>query len=187
MRASTPVKVAALMLIGALNTLSAGWLMAALTGGPAAALGLSMAAYETRTATAALGPPPDLARATAATDAALAQAPADIAAWLRLAYIDSLDGQLDAEGLTAFQRSYSLVAFDQYTVTWRTRFALDHWETIPPELRAQVRREALGFLGTKKAGELRQAWLATPNARGRLASSLWVAEHRRRARLLSAS
>lgn len=173
-------KVATLMAIGALSLGASLWMIAALHGGPSAAFGLDLAAWETRRATTALEPPPDIATARAATEAVIAQAPADTSAWLRLAYIDSLDGELSAEGVSALERSYKLIAFDQYTVVWRTRFALDHWQALPPELQAMVRSEALGFLRTKKGRALREIWAQSPNPQGRMVAQFWLAEHRRR-------
>ena len=174
------LKVATLMIAGGLTLGASSWLLAGLHGGPSAAFGLDLAAWETRRANAALEPPADIATARAATEAAIAQAPADTSAWLRLAYIDSLDGELSPEGVSALERSYKLIAFDQYTAVWRTRFALDHWQALPPELQAMVRSEALGFLRTKKGRALREIWTQSPNPQGRMVAQFWLAEHRRR-------
>ncbi len=118
--------------------------------------------------------PPDLAGARAATEAALRQAPYDPSAWLRLAYMDSLDGELGAEGVEALARSYALLPYDQYVAFWRIRFALENWPALTPDLREAVRAETFAFGRTYRYLQLRNSLRSVENPAGRLAAVLWV-------------
>ncbi|WP_269714840.1 O-antigen ligase family protein [Caulobacter sp. NIBR2454] len=81
--------------------------------------------------------------ADAASRRALAIAPYDTPAWLRMAYIDrARRGGLSAEGVEWFERSYDLAALDPDVALWRIRFGLENWTRLTPEARAAVQEEA---------------------------------------------
>lgn len=92
---------------------------------------------------------PDLAAARAATQRAIALAPYDTSAVLRLAYIDYLaHAQLTPPGLAQLKRSYRIVPLDQSIALWRIRFSLENWASLDAETRTKVRREFEALLST---------------------------------------
>lgn len=141
---------------------------------------LILAIGESRTAEAALrSTPPDLDLATRATNRGLAQAPYDSRMRLRLAYIDSLDGELGPEGLAALDMSYQLLPFDQYVSTWRVRFALNHWGALTPELRAKTEAEAFAFAATPRRREMLSALQSVTSPTGVVPAAFWAKRMRR--------
>ncbi len=98
--------------------------------------------------------PPDLEAAILASQLALSQTPYDSSSRLRLAYIDSLDGKLSAEGVAHLERSYALLPLDQYVSIWRVGFALNHWGDLNPDLRRKVEIETFAVLGTRRSGQM---------------------------------
>ena len=118
--------------------------------------------------------PPRFEDARSATRSALAQSPYDPSAWLRLAYIDAAeDGALDEAGVEALRRSYELLPFDQYVAIWRVRFALEHWDRLPADLRPRVKAEALAFTRTSRYREMQTTLREVSNPVGRLPAALW--------------
>lgn len=146
---------------------------------------LVLAIGESRSAEVALSAAtPDLTAATSATERALAQAPYDSRARLRLAHIDSLDGDLSPDGLAALDMSYQLLPFDQYVSAWRVRFALNHWGLLSPELRKKVEAEAFAFAGTARRREMLATLAAVSSPTGVVPAAFWTKrmqrEHARR-------
>lgn len=146
---------------------------------------LILAIGESRAAESALrSTPPDLAAATLFTERALAQAPYDSRARLRLAHIDSLDGDLSPDGVAALDMSYQLLPFDQYVSAWRVRFALNHWGLLSPELRKKVEAEAFAFAGTTRRREMLSTLASVSSPTGVVPAAFWTKrmqrEHARR-------
>jgi hypothetical protein len=107
---------------------------------------------------------------------AIAQNPYDIAAWLRIASADALrHGRLGPEGVAALGRSYDLVGVDPYVATWRVGFALQHWEDLPPEIKAAAREEAMaaGRPWTHREKMLKVLG-GVQNPRARITAALWA-------------
>lgn len=117
--------------------------------------------------------PPDQAAAAAASQRALSQAPYDSSSRLRLAYLDSLDGELSAEGLGHLALSYELLPLDQYVSTWRVGFALEYWGDLTPELRKQVETEATTFLKTSRRREMVATLEAVTSPAGVVPAVFW--------------
>jgi len=107
---------------------------------------------------------------------AISQFPYDIGAWLRLAYVDYLDhGGLTAQGLADLKRSYDLIAVDPELGFWRVRFALENSYSLPPDLRASVRREvAAMWVNPNHRSDLRKMLPTIQNPAGRLSLALWL-------------
>ena len=124
--------------------------------------------------------PPDLAAATEASQRALSQAPYDSSSRLRLAYLDSLDGELSAEGLSHLALSYELLPLDQYVSTWRVGFALEYWGALTPELRKQVEAEAMTFLKTSRRREMVATLEAVTSPTGAVPAVFWRERLKRR-------
>ena len=154
----------------------AGAMLASLAPGQDRAPPIRLAVGENAAASRArAAAPADFAAARAATQRALAEAPYDPSAWLRLAYIDvTEDGRLDEAGLAALRRSYELLPFDQYVAIWRVRFALENWQSLTPDLRARAKAEALAFAPTSRYGEMRTTLQQVANPVGRLPATLWA-------------
>lgn len=183
-RRSFPLQILAGVLAAATALLAASAL-AALNGGGAFTLGgvrvMEIAAGYDAAADAILASPRrkagDLARAATLSRKAIALNPYDSSAWLRLASIDVLEhGRLTEAGVASIRRSYDLVAFDPYVASWRIRFALEHWQDVPADLRAEVRAEAMAL-----GGEWRHRNKMLPmlrdirNPAARLTANLWAA------------
>lgn len=108
--------------------------------------------------------------------AAIREYPYDTSAWLRLAYVDSIEhGVLSKTGAAHLQRSYDLVAIDSFVGLWRVRFALENSQSLSPDLRGSVRNEASALW---KNGEnqpaLREMASTIRNPAGRLSMALWL-------------
>ena len=72
----------------------------------------------------------------------LDQAPANATAWLRLAYLDSLQpAGLGQAGRDALVRSYVVAPYGPDDTAWRLRFALEHWTALDPDLRGRAMAE----------------------------------------------
>ncbi|WP_300572670.1 hypothetical protein [Phenylobacterium sp.] len=124
--------------------------------------------------------PANLEVAAQASHLALGQAPYDSSSRLRLAYIDSLDGEFSAEGLEHLRLSYELLPLDQYVSTWRVGFALDHWGALTPELRKRVKTEALTFLQTSRRREMVARLEAVTSPIGAVSAVFWRERLKRR-------
>ncbi|MDO8408542.1 MAG: hypothetical protein Q7S93_00540 [Phenylobacterium sp.] len=173
------IKTALLALAGLFTLVAAGATYVALVAPTHSGAPFTLAAAENRRATQALGQtPPDTEAATQATERALAQAPYDPSAWLRLAYIDAADGALGPEGLQALERSYQLRPFDHYVAVWRVRFALEHWGDLTPAIRAAVKSETLAFTRTSRYPDMIATLAAVENPIGRLPAAIWRAKMR---------
>ncbi|WP_444746113.1 hypothetical protein [Phenylobacterium sp.] len=130
---------------------------------------------QSRTIDAALAEaPPDLRVAAEANGRIVALAPYDSSARLRIAYIDSLDGQLGDEGLSALALSYQLLPFDQYVSTWRISFALNHWGNLTPDVRRAVEAETFAFAQTGRRRELLTALAAVDSPIGAVPAAFWA-------------
>jgi hypothetical protein len=81
------------------------------------------------------------AQARAARDV-LAARPVDASGWMRLAHADALrNGRLSPEGLHALRTSYTMSAYAGRNVGWRVTFALNHWDELDADTRAQALQE----------------------------------------------
>ena len=108
------------------------------------------------------------AEALRVNEAALAAAPMNAAAWLRIAYIHSLDGaSLNASALGAVQKSYSVAPYGPDVTRWRLQFLYDHWGQLNAELRAEAMDEHLAY-----GRQIRLSPSASSDQAGWLASSL---------------
>lgn len=86
--------------------------------------------------------PEALAQAVRETRASLRQAPANPTAWLRLAYLDSEDGDgFGQDGNLALSRSYAVAPFGPDDTPWRLMFAFNHWTELDPANRIRVLEE----------------------------------------------
>jgi hypothetical protein len=116
-----------------------------------------------------------LARARSLSWAALRQAPCDTGAWLRLAEIDvAMTGNLGPTGVAALRNSYRVAPIDPYQAFWRTRFVLEHWARLPPDIVDDADREVDGLA----ASGAHRAELATTldhitSQRGRVVAAMW--------------
>jgi hypothetical protein len=108
--------------------------------------------------------------------AAIAEFPYDTSAWLRLAYVDSLDhGGLSPAGIALLKRSYDLVAIDPEVGLWRIRFALENSQALSPDLRASVRNETSGlWKNWDDRAALHEMARSIINPAGRLSLALWL-------------
>jgi len=116
------------------------------------------------------------AQAERLSRAAIAQYPYDTSAWLRLAYVDSLEhGSLSPAGAGDLKRSYDLVAIDPFVGLWRVRFALENSQALSPEVRASVRNEAFAlWRNSQNQPNLRGMLDTLHNPAGRLSLGLWL-------------
>jgi hypothetical protein len=138
-------------------------------------LGQSHAANAALSAT-----PADLGAAVEASHRGLTQSPYDSSSRLRLAYLDSLDGDLSDEGLSHLELSYELLPLDQYVSTWRVGFALEHWGALSPDLRKKVQGEALTFLKTSRRREMVATLEAVTSPAGAVPAVFWREQLKRR-------
>lgn len=173
-------RLAAFSGLAAVTTVASALALAALnTGGEAPAIRFAVG-YDRKATPLVSGAAPmspaDRARAAALSRKAIAEFPYDTGAWLRLAYIDTLDhGGLSPEGIALLRRSYDLVAIDPEIGLWRVRFALENSQALPPDLRVAVRNETSGLW--KKAANrrrLREIARSIDNPAGRLSLMLWL-------------
>ena len=129
---------------------------------------------------------PDLKAAAESNSRVVALAPYDSSARLRVAYIDSLDGKLDDEGVAALALSYQLLPFDQYVSTWRIGFALHHWGDLTPDIRRAVEAETSAFAQTGRRRELLTVLAAVSSPIGVVPAAFWAKriqrDHARRVR-----
>lgn len=120
--------------------------------------------------------PQALAQARTEIQRTLALSPYDNSARLRLVYVDSLrGGESTREGISKLAESYELVSYDYTVAAWRVKFALEHWESLPPDLRKSVFEEAMAYgrVGSQDANVL-NALRSINNPQGRLAAALWL-------------
>jgi hypothetical protein len=179
MKASVARLVALSVLAGA-TALASAWALVALNaGGEAPPLRIA-AGYDRKAEPllrgAALMRPANRAQAAELSRKAIAQFPYDTSAWLRLAYVDSLDhGGLTPAGAGFLKRSYDLVAIDPFVGLWRIRFALENSQALSPELRASVRSETSGLWRNGENREsLHDMARSIANPAGRLSLALWL-------------
>jgi len=179
MTTATMIKSTLMALAGLFTLVATGATYFALIAPTDSAAPFTLSAAENRRATQALRlTPPDIETATTATRKALTQAPYDPSAWLRLAYIDAIDGELGAEGLLALEQSYQLLPFDQYVAIWRVRFALEHWGALTPSPRTAVKSETFAFASTSRYYAMMSSLAAVENPIGRLPAAMWRARMR---------
>jgi O-antigen ligase len=116
-----------------------------------------------------------LARARTLSWAALRQAPCDTGAWLRLAEIDvAMRGDLGPLGLAALRNSYRVAPVDPYQAFWRTRFVLEHWAGLPPDMMDDADREVAAVAASVSHRERLAVTLNhVENERGRTVVALW--------------
>lgn len=93
-------------------------------------------AHEARANTLVSAPNPTpqaLQQARIETLASVREAPGHATAWLRLAYLDSIDGDgLGPEGNLALARSWAVAPLGPDDTPWRLRFAFNHWSALDP-------------------------------------------------------
>jgi hypothetical protein len=176
------IKLTAAGALVAATIASAGAVLAALNGGGAVRLGgwtiVELAAGYDRAADAALATmrPEGLERAQRLSRLAIFQNPYDTSAWLRIASADAVrHGRLTAAGVAALSRSYDLIGIDPYVATWRTAFALEHWDQLPPDVKAATRSEAMavGRAQTHRR-KMIQALASVRNPKARVTAALWA-------------
>lgn len=79
--------------------------------------------------------------------------PADAGAWTILAYVSEREtGRCAAACAAALDHAYEVAPLDPVSFAWRTRFALENWPALTPQLRL------------KAVAHMRQAW-STPEGR----------------------
>jgi hypothetical protein len=118
------------------------------------------------------------ARDEAAAEArrALALAPYDNTARLRLAYAEALGpAPANRHAIDDLAMSYDLVQYDYTVAAWRIQFALNNWESLTPDLRRAVYAEAMAF-GRSQSREVdvRRILQTIKDPQGRLAAALWL-------------
>ena len=87
---------------------------------------------------------------------ALQARPADVQAWLRLAFADrQAHGMLTAEGQKALDASYSVTPYATSKSVWRVLFVLENWDRVLPRTRVDAVKEIRILKGdTALAAEL---------------------------------
>jgi hypothetical protein len=106
--------------------------------------------------------------AEAETRIALRLSPKRTDAWLTLAYIDDQRGGDLTPVFEDLERTYSLAPLDPDVMSWRVRFALEHWPKLPDDLKAKVDREILaGWMREGARKELRQMAMDIRDPAGR--------------------
>ena len=180
------VKLAAAGALVVATLAASGAVIVALNGGGAARLGgwtvIEVAAGYDRAADAALATmrPEGIERAQRLSRLAISQNPYDTSAWLRIASADAVrHGRLTPTGVAALSRSYDLVGIDPYVATWRTAFALEHWDQLPPDVKAATRSEAMA-VGAARTHQQKmiQALASVRNPKARVTAALWAARLR---------
>ena len=171
----------ALLAVGGLVVLNTG----ATLGSPPFVLGLSQgydeAAYRELLPSASLA---NLDRAAARSRQALAVAPYENSARLRLVYIETLrHGRLTPAGVQLLVQSYDLLPLDPNVAAWRIGFSLEHWQSLTPDARRAVYEEARAFyrLGSRDV-DVRRVLRGVRAPSGRLAAALWLHSFDREAR-----
>lgn len=87
---------------------------------------------------------PDIA--LMANRAAIEASPMNAAAWLRIAYIRSVQASsLDAVAIDAIEKSYSVAPFGPDVTPWRLQFLYGHWSQLSPDLRQEVMAEHVAY------------------------------------------
>jgi hypothetical protein len=182
-RRHAALALAIVTLFGALSLLS---VRLAPTSGPAQALALiaPLPQVPAAQAQAALDEfPSDLPRARAQTLKELSIAPSHAEAWLRLAYIDSVQssGQLSPAANAALKRAYVLAPVDAKFASWRLGFILEHWQSADPAIRAFAMDEInVLWRETPFRRSMRSLLLTLVNPSGQMALSLQVQTLERR-------
>lgn len=128
--------------------------------------------------------PSDLPRARALTLNELSVAPSHAEAWLRLAYIESVQsgGQLSPPANAALKKAYALAPVDAKFASWRLRFILEHWQSADPAVRAFAMDEIdVLWRETSFRRSMRSLLLTLVNPSGQMALSLRVQTLERRA------
>ncbi|QTC91485.1 hypothetical protein [Brevundimonas goettingensis] len=117
----------------------------------------------------------DPAEALRANRASLNAAPMAAAGWLRIAWLQTRDGSpLNAEGLDALEKSYTVAPFGPDVTVWRLNFLYEHWNELTPKLREEASHETVMGLGWR----LDASKISNPS--GRLAASLNQVQQTRR-------
>jgi len=127
--------------------------------------------------------PSDLPRARAQTLKELSIAPSHAEAWLRLAYIDSVQssGHLSPAANAALKRAYVLAPVDAKFARWRLGFILEHWQSADPAIRAFAMDEIdVLWRETSFRRSMRSLLLTLVNPPGQMALSLRVQTLERR-------
>lgn len=142
------------------------------TSGLAEASGLVWV-HEARAERLLAGPDPSVSaqdEARRQTLLSLRSDPANATAWLRLAYLDSLQPTgLDEAGRKALARSYVVAPYGPDDTGWRLRFAFNHWTALDQDLRKSVLRE---FELAARHGAYRSLPASLEDPAGRLAATL---------------
>jgi len=118
--------------------------------------------------------PEALDQAARLTHRQLQSGPYQASAWAQLAYIDfRRAGRLDAAALEDLRRSYVAAPLQAELLTWRLRFAFDHWEGLTPELRRSASAELISFYADyENRARLDDVELGLRSDAGRLAFGL---------------
>lgn len=142
------------------------------TSGLAQASGLVWV-HDARAERLLAGPHPSVsaqAEARRQTLLSLRSDPANATAWLRLAYLDSLQPNgLGEAGRKALARSYVVAPYGPDDTEWRLRFAFNHWTALDQDLRKSVLRE---FELAARHGAHRSLPTRLDDPAGRLAATL---------------
>jgi len=128
--------------------------------------------------------PSDLPRARALTLRELSIAPTHAEAWLRLAYIETVQSsdQLSPAANAALKQAYALAPVDAKFATWRLGFILEHWQSADPAVRAFALDEInVLWRETSFRRSMRSLLLTLDNPSGQMALSLRVQALERRA------
>lgn len=182
-RRHAALALAFVTIFGALALLS---VRLAPTSGPAQALALvaPLPQVPAALAQAALDEfPSDLPRARAQTLKELSIAPSHAEAWLRLAYIDSVQsaGWLSPAANDALKRAYVLAPVDAKFASWRLGFILEHWQSADPAIRAFAMEEIdVLWRETSFRRSMRSLLLNLVNPSGQMALSLRIETLERR-------
>lgn len=131
--------------------------------------------FEARASRSAAGAAdhPHLARlARVDTMTSLSQAPANPTAWLRLAFLDSLQPQgLGEAGNRALAASYAVAPYGPDDTGWRLAFAFNHWAEVDRSNRLLVLDELRATPFPYSPGDLQNA-ISDPAGRLALALAL---------------
>ena len=118
--------------------------------------------------------PEALTQAAIETRASLREAPANATAWLRLAYIDSVDGDgLGPDGNLALARSWAVAPLGPDDTPWRLMFAFNHWGDLDPSNR-QLALDELNWALTRGRLSVQNLQAGVTDPAGRLALSLMI-------------
>lgn len=125
---------------------------------------------EARALAAAEGSNPRLEQVRRQTLSTLALRPADPAAWGRLAWVASEEGDVAAMN-AALDRSYAVAPFGPDITAWRLRFAYEHWGSLTPALR-RLATEELEVTAEIRPGVVDRLRPEIQNPAGRMAFQL---------------